>query len=65
MPLSQLEKYIKNYRHLPEIPTESEVKRDGVSISEMNIMMLQKIEELTLYIIDLQKQINELKGQQK
>lgn len=43
------------------IPTAKEVEEGGVDLGEMNALLLQKIEELTLYIIDLQKQIDELK----
>jgi len=41
---------------LPEIPSEMEVKQDGLDIGEMNKKLLQKIEELTLYIIELKKE---------
>ncbi len=63
--LSELERYVKENRHLPDIPTESEVKQGGVDLGEMNALLLQKVEELTLYIIDLQKQINELKPEKQ
>ena len=48
-------------RHLPNIPSASQVLDEGVNVGEMNALLLEKIEELTLYIIDLQKQIDELK----
>jgi hypothetical protein len=60
MPLAKLEEYIKTNNHLPEIPKESQVKKDGIDVEEMNTKLLQKIEELTLYIINQQKEINEL-----
>ncbi len=59
--LTELERYVKENRHLPDIPTESEVRQGGVDLGEMNALLLKKVEELTLYIIDLQKQIDELK----
>ncbi len=59
--LNELEDYIKKYKHLPNIPSESEVKENGIDVAEMNKLLLQKIEELTLYVIELQKQIDELK----
>ena len=63
--LSELERYVKENRHLSDIPTESEVKQGGVDLGEMNALLLQKVEELPLYIIDLQKQINELKPEKQ
>ncbi|NOU15933.1 MAG: hypothetical protein HOO91_00040 [Bacteroidales bacterium] len=66
--LGEVEQFIKANNHLPEIPTESEVKQNGIGLGEMNAKLLQKIEELTLYMIEQnnkmdqqQKQINELK----
>ena len=64
-PLKDIEVYIKENGHLPGIPTATEVKKNGLDLGEMNTKLLQKIEELTLYMIDLQKQIEELKKNQK
>ena len=61
MPINEVEDYIKKNKHLPEIPQADEVK-DGIALGEMNTKLLQKIEELTLYIIDLQKQVDNLKS---
>jgi hypothetical protein len=58
--ISDLDQYIKVNKHLPDIPTTSEVKSGGIDLGKMNALLLQKIEELTLYIIDQQKQINKL-----
>ncbi|MDR6571320.1 tail fiber protein [Chitinophaga ginsengisegetis] len=55
-PLQEVESFIKKNGHLPEIPSEMEVKQDGLDIGEMNKKLLQKIEELTLYIIELKKE---------
>lgn len=60
--LYELEKYVATNRHLPDIPSAKEVEENGVDLGEMNAKLLQKVEELTLYVIDLQKQINELKN---
>lgn len=57
MSLNQLEDYIKINKHLPEIPTEQEVKKEGVDVGDTEVLLLQKIEELTLYIINLNKKI--------
>ena len=45
----------------PQVPSAASVDEEGVDVGEMNKVLLQKVEELTLYIIDLQKQIDELK----
>ena len=63
MPLGELERYVNANRHLPNIPSASRVLDEGVNVGEMNALLLEKIEELTLYIIDLQKQIDKLKKQ--
>jgi hypothetical protein len=55
--LSELETYIKLNKHLPDIPTAQEIKENGLSLAEINAQLLQKIEELTLYIIELNKKI--------
>lgn len=61
MPLSELEQRIKKDKHLPGIPTAKEVEADGVSLGAMQSRLLQKIEELTLYVIDLKKENEALK----
>ena len=61
MPLEELEEFIKQNRHLPEIPTAAEVNQNGVNIGEMNVILVKKIEELSRYIIDQQKQIEDLR----
>lgn len=58
--LSEVESFIKANKHLPEIPTAKEVEENGVSVGEMQSKLLQKIEELTLYIIEQEKRIKEL-----
>lgn len=61
-PLGSLDSYIKSFGHLPGVPTASDVKKDGIDLAEMQSKLLEKIEELTLYVIELNKQNNELKG---
>jgi len=58
MPLGELETFVKTNKHLPEIPSAAEVQENGVSVGEMNAKLLQKIEELTLYILEQQEIIN-------
>lgn len=61
MPLNELDNYIQENKHLPEIPTTEEVEENGISVGEMNAKLLQKIEELTLYAIQQQEVIELLK----
>ncbi len=56
-PLDELEEYINTNKHLPDIPSEEEVLRDGVKVGEMEGLLLKKIEELTLYIIEQNKRM--------
>lgn len=58
--LKEVENHIKEHKHLPGIPSEGEVKENGVSVGEMQAKLLQKIEELTLYVIDLKKENEKL-----
>jgi hypothetical protein len=63
LPLIKLESYIQQYRHLPEIITSAQVKSEGVNLGDNQALMLKKIEELTLYVIEQQKKIDELQKQ--
>lgn len=58
--LAELEEYIRINKRLPDMPSEKEVQRDGVDLGEMNVKLLQKLEELTLHIIEMNKRNNEL-----
>lgn len=60
MPLNQLEQYYKTFNHLPGVPSEAQVKKDGINIAEMDAVLLQKIEELTLYVVELNKKLEKL-----
>ncbi|QEH42537.1 hypothetical protein [Chitinophaga sp. XS-30] len=59
--LYEVEKHINAHRHLQGIPSEAEVKREGIDLGEMDKLLLQKIEELTLYMIELKKENDLLK----
>ena len=61
MPLDETESYIKENGHLPGVPTAAVVEEEGLSLGEINKVLLQKVEELTMHVIELQKQIIELK----
>ncbi len=59
--LDEIEKYIKEKKRLPDIAPATEMKENGINVSEMQTKLLQKIEELTLYLIELKKEIESLK----
>ncbi|MEZ4859128.1 MAG: tail fiber protein [Flavobacteriaceae bacterium] len=59
--LSEIENFIKIHHHLPGIPSALEMKEEGISLKEMNLRLLEKIEELTLFAITQQKEIERLK----
>jgi len=65
MPLHEVEQFVKTNSHLPEIPSATEITKNGLSMGEMQNKLLQKVEELTLYIIEQQKEINQLKQELK
>lgn len=68
--LEELDQYVKENNHLPEIASAKEMESEGIHLAEMNIMLLQKIEELTLHLIEQNKkmiekdqQVNQLSNQ--
>lgn len=61
--LREVEEHIKEKGTLPNVPSEEEVKANGINVGKTNALLLQKIEELTLYVIQQQKEIEELKRQ--
>ncbi|MDX1652531.1 MAG: hypothetical protein R3277_08570 [Brumimicrobium sp.] len=61
MPLNIVKQYIDQNGHLPNVPSEKEVIEEGVDLAEMNKILLEKIEELTLYTIQQQEEIEKLK----
>ncbi len=70
--LEELQQYIKEHGHLPNVPSASEMEENGVQLGIMNMKLLEKIEEFTLYIIQqqdqikvMQKEIKQLKTGQK
>jgi hypothetical protein len=61
MPLHELSKYIEQNKHLPDVPTTSEVMQQGIDLGKMNGILLKKVEELTLYMIDIKKELDQTK----
>ena len=64
-PLNEVEKHISIYKHLPDVPSAKEVSKEGFDIGEMQKILLRKIEELTLYIIEQDRKIKELEIKRK
>jgi len=54
--LSELEAYIKQNKHLPEVPSAREMEAEGLNLKEMNLILLKKVEELTLHLIEMKKE---------
>jgi hypothetical protein len=59
--LAEVEKFIQENNHLENVPSAKEIEKDGHSLGEMDKILLKKVEELTLYVIQQQKEIEELK----
>ncbi len=59
--LKETEDYIKANRHLPEVPSAAEIQEEGLHLKEMNLLLLKKVEELTLHTIRQEKEIQQLK----
>lgn len=62
--LPELEKFINENGHLPGIPKENEVKKEGMNVGDMQAKLLEKIEEMALHMINMQKRIDELESKQ-
>ena len=62
MTFQELRDFISTYRHLPNVPSAKEYKETGVDLGEMNRVLLEKVEELTLYLLQLEEQMNFLKS---
>ncbi len=58
--LAEVESYIKINKHLPEVPSAKEFERDGMAVGEMNKLLLKKIEELTLHLIEKDKTLRDV-----
>lgn len=59
-PLRDLENYIKQNNHLPGVPSASDVEKNGLDLGDNQATLLKKIEELTMYMIDLNKKVDKL-----
>jgi len=61
--LEEIKFYIDRNKHLPEVPSASEMEKNGIPLGEMNMLLLKKVEELTLYVIEQNKNNQDLKQQ--
>ncbi|EAY26736.1 hypothetical protein M23134_02987 [Microscilla marina ATCC 23134] len=60
--LTEVEQFIQKHQHLPDVPSAQVVAKEGILVGQMNATLLRKIEELTLYMIELKKQVNKSVG---
>jgi hypothetical protein len=58
--LEELKAYIDQNKHLPEVPSAAEMEKNGVLLGEMNMLLLKKVEELSLYVIELERRLKKL-----
>jgi hypothetical protein len=63
MPLSEVEAFTKANKHLPNVPSADEMVNNGLDVGQTSKMLMEKIEELTLYLIELNKEVQELKAE--
>lgn len=61
--LSEVESYVKSNKHLPGVPSASDIAENGMSVSQMSNLLLEKVEELTLHMIQLEKENQSLKAE--
>jgi hypothetical protein len=61
--LYELERYVNQNKHLPEVPSAKEMEKDGLNLKEMNLILLKKMEEMTLHLINQEKKISSLQHQ--
>jgi len=60
MPIDELAKFVQTEKHLPNVPSASNIKAEGLNMSQFQMRLLEKVEELTLYTIDLKAQNEQL-----
>lgn len=63
--LDEVEAFVKSNKHLPGVPSASQFKENGMNVSEMSNLLLEKVEELTLHLIRLQKEVEQLREENK
>jgi hypothetical protein len=63
MSVTELSSYIQKHQHLPELPSAKEVEQNGQDIAKINLLLLKKVEELTLYVIEQDQTLRELQNE--
>jgi len=63
MPLDELEAYTKHQKHLPDMPSAAEIAREGLDVAQFQMKLLQKIEELTMHVLNQQRTLQEQRTQ--
>lgn len=58
MPLSELQTFIQKNNHLPNVPSACEMEAVGINVAKSNVMLMEKVEELTLYVIQMKEQLD-------
>jgi hypothetical protein len=58
--LTEIKSYIDQHKHLPEVPSAKDMEANGINVGEMNMILLKKVEELTLYMVEANKKIDDL-----
>jgi hypothetical protein len=61
-PISEVKAFINKNKHLPDVPSKKIVEENGINVGDMQRIQMQKIEELTLYVIQLEERLNKLEG---
>jgi hypothetical protein len=57
MPLSELQQFIQKNNHLPNVPSACEMEEQGINVAKSNVMLMEKVEELTLYLLQMKEQL--------
>jgi len=65
LPLKDVEVFIEKNKHLPDVPSEAEIQKNGVELGKVHSKLLQKIEELTLYLLQMDKEVKALQAENK
>ncbi|RFS17225.1 hypothetical protein [Emticicia sp. C21] len=63
MPLEKVESFVKENKHLPNVPSAEELSKNGLDVTQTSAKLMEKIEELTLYMIEMNKEIKALKSE--
>ncbi len=65
MPLEDVEQFTKENKHLPNVPSADDMVKEGLDVTKTSAKLMEKIEELTLYVIEMNKEIKALKEENK